>query len=354
MKKILLLVSFISFLGIAEGLQAQSTPWQFRLRAKDVGYTTIGAHIGFFNYFGDLNPWASFVSTDLRRTRPSVGIYIARKFTPRIQGRIGLSYGRLTANDFQAADPNDERHRFRYIRNNHFRNDLFELSVVMTYDFFANLFVFHKRVKFTPYALIGVAGFFHDPRAKVPLDYSGPGGTPGEWVRLRPLRTEGQGLTRQSANSPNFGVAYDKPYSLIQPAIPVGLGVRFRLSDRIDMSVEAAYRFTFTDYLDDVSGNYADPRDLLNQVGPLSLALSNRTLEPFDAESGSSREADLVRFVTEANPIIPDASGNLTIAGYGNDGDKRGESGNTDIYILTAVHFTYILGNRVHCPVPRR
>jgi len=44
-----------------------------------------------------------------------------------------------------------------------------------------------------------------------------------------------------------------KKYPAYGPVIPVGLGVSLHPSHRLSFAIEATYRFTFTDYLDDVS-----------------------------------------------------------------------------------------------------
>jgi hypothetical protein len=38
--------------------------------------------------------------------------------------------------------------------------------------------------------------------------------------------------------------------------MPLGAGVRFELTRRVGLALEAGYRFTFSDYLDDVSTTY--------------------------------------------------------------------------------------------------
>jgi Domain of unknown function (DUF6089) len=309
--------------------------WRDKPRIKDIGYVAIDGSIGIGNYFGDLNPLAQYVSTDITATRPSFSIGLVRKYSPRLLVRAGFSWIRLTGNDFKAADPSDERHRYRYIRNAHFRNTLYELSIVGMYDLRPSRFVYYKRVNYTPYLLFGVAGFYHNPRAKTP---------DGKWTNLRPLRTEGQGLKRSSG--PDAGKSYGKMYSPVQVAIPLGVGVRFKLNDRTDLSVDVAYRLLFTDYIDDVSRNYANPIDLAAH-NPLSPIMADRTLEPKDARTGGSRVNTLTELKNtlgyDPDPLAP-------FAGFGNDGDKRGESNNVDIYIVTGVHLSYILNVGLKCP----
>ena len=71
-----------------------------------------------------------------------------------------------------------------------------------------------------------------------------------QWYRLHPLKTEGQGFPEY----PN-----KKPYSLTQFNIPMGFGLKVKMSERVNISPELLYRKTFTDYMDDVSTTYIDP-----------------------------------------------------------------------------------------------
>jgi hypothetical protein len=320
-----------SFLFLAEQGFSQSF-WHQKPKIKDIGYTAFDAGIGVMNYFGDLNPLSQYVSTDISKTRPGFSVGIMRKYSSRLHVRLGASWGRLTASDFDAADSQHPRHRYRYARNTHFRNDIYELSLMAYYDLRQSQFTYYKRANATPYLVLGIAGFYHNPIARTPEEFG------NRWVALRPLRTEGQGLTRASDGS-----KYGKMYSNFQVAIPVGAGAKFKLNDRWDLWFDVSYRILFTDYIDDVSGNYANPNDLPSD---LSRAMANRTMELVDARKGGTR--DLV--VQQLNGIIPDQRGNPTINGYGNDGDKRGEVNNVDIYIVTNIHLSYILNVGLKCP----
>jgi hypothetical protein len=70
----------------------------------------------------------------------------------------------------------------------------------------------------------------------------------GQKYFLRPLGTEGQG-------SPNYPDR--KQYSTMAMCLPIGVGIKYSLTDKINLGFEILYRFTSTDYLDDVSKTYA-------------------------------------------------------------------------------------------------
>jgi hypothetical protein len=323
-------IAFLLLFSAEQGI-AQSF-WHQKPKIKDIGYYAFDGGIGIMNYFGDLNPLTQYVSTDITATRPGFSIGIMRKMSSRLHVRAGLSWGRLTASDFKAADSQHPRHRYRYMRNAHFRNDIYELSVMGYYDLRKSEFVYYKRANATPYLVLGIAGFYHNPIAKTPEEFG------NRWTALRPLRTEGQGLKRASD-----GTSYGKLYSNFQVAIPVGAGLKFKLNDRWDLWFDVSYRILFTDYIDDVSGNYANPNDLTSD---LSRAMANRTVELTDAKTGKDRDERIL----EVNGVIADQRGNPTINGFGNDGDKRGEVNNVDIYIVTNIHLSYILNVGLKCP----
>ena len=56
---------------------------------------------------------------------------------------------------------------------------------------------------------------------------------------------------------------FSERYRLTEVAIPMGLGVKYRLTERFILGLDAGLRKTFTDYLDDVSGTYVNNDDLL-------------------------------------------------------------------------------------------
>jgi hypothetical protein len=83
---------------------------------------------------------------------------------------------------------------------------------------------------------------------------------------IKPYVMSGIGLTMFSPKSTNNGSLSDAAlggpeatsYSTITPIIPLGLGFQFQPSFRWSFVLEGAYRFTFTDYLDDVSARGND------------------------------------------------------------------------------------------------
>ncbi|MCX8490299.1 MAG: DUF6089 family protein, partial [Cyclobacteriaceae bacterium] len=264
---------------------------------------------------GDLSPTTSSFSTDISFTSPSFGFSLFRRFGPRYTLQVQYLYASLQGSDKESAEARDlDNGIFRNRRNLSFRNRLHELSTVAYFDLFDNQATYISRVGWTPYVYIGLAAFYHNPQAKAPANnLSGqPLAEADQWVDLQPLKTEG--------NS----------YSLIQFAVPFGAGLRFRINEVFDLWADIGLRYTFTDYLDDVSGNFVD----LNTLSELGQAMAYRTNE--------------LSGYPIAGGIPSELAGINVQEGYGRGGDKRGSPTQNDIYMVTSIRLTYILGATFH------
>ncbi|GAB3876756.1 hypothetical protein GCM10028824_35070 [Hymenobacter segetis] len=278
-------------LGLALVATPEADAQQFSKRKQ---YNSIGFSLNAMNYFGDLTPVTSFTSLRLGATRVGAGVSITRRFYPRLSGRFGLSYGRISGDDSFVNDQDPDA-RFRNNRNMNFRNDILEASAVAIVDLIENRNNYLKRPDFVPYVFAGVAGFYSNPQG---LD-----NRTGNYVDLQPLKTEGQ------------ATAYGKT----QLSIPFGGGIRYRINRNFDASLEIGWRKTFTDYLDDVGGKYADQSKLTTDAA---------------AYFGHNITKDRTKF-----------------PGFDNAGEQRGDSGNkTDWYIVTGVTLNYILTPRIKNP----
>jgi hypothetical protein len=196
---------------------------------------------------------------------------------------------------------------------------------------FENQSTYMSRVKWTPYIYAGVAVYMHNPQAIAPAKDLQGNALPdaGQYVDLQPLGTEGQYSTLNSSDA-NYGI---KPYSLTQISIPFGIGARFRLNEVMDLSADIGFRYTFTDYLDDVSANYVN-LGLLKS--PLAQAMSYRTNElPGYPLNGG----------------VPSGIPGVNVQpGYGSEhpDNKRGGKNQNDIIMVTSIKLTYIISPSFH------
>jgi hypothetical protein len=304
---------------------------------KDKIYNAFGFSLNALNYYGDLAPAPNRFSTDISFTKPAIAFSFVHRFGPRYMLLGSFMTGTLKGSDANSADPLDPNAHSRYIRNLSFRNRIQELTIVAQLDLFQNMATYISRVRWTPYVFAGVAVFHHNPQAKAPATFLDGSTNPdgGKWVDLQPLGTEGQGHDLQEGDA-NYGI---KPYKLIQPAIPFGLGARFRVNPLVDISGEIGFRYLFTDYIDDVSRNYVD----------LGVFKGNKLAQAMSYRSGEVQ--NLERFgVTAVPELARDGVTYNLVPGYGKEMDHniRGNKNNKDVYMVTTVRLTYILGKTFH------
>lgn len=218
-----------------------------------------GIVLGTTNYKGDLDD-----NFALKFTKPGLGGYLAYKFHPNLRVQAHLNQGWMGASDEKAAEDVP-----RTRRNLSFTSPLTELALTLRYDFFGNSRQYKYRTGFSPYLYGGVAVFRFNPKAEID----------GQTYNLQPLGTEGQFL-----DDPN-GI-YADPYKRVQISLPMGLGIRVKLNEKLDLNLEMGARKTFTDYLDDVSGNYPDLGALAAQ-DPIAAQLSDR-IDPVEYPRGAA------------------------------------------------------------------
>lgn len=343
----MVVLSMVLILGVVSQAQAQMNRKSIKKNNKRIAnfrgkktsfgkekrYNSIGFSLNAVNYYGDLAPKPQRVSTDISFTRPGFGISFIHRFGPRYSVKGEFMYATLKGSDTDSADPGDLSNGiFRYQRNLSFRNRIKELSVVAVIDLFDNQSTYISRVKWTPYVFLGVAAFHHNPQAQAPATdlFGNALAEAGQWVDLRPLGTEGQNSALQPTDV-NFGI---KGYKSLGIAIPFGIGARFRLNEVMDLWADIGFRYTFTDYLDDVSQNYVD---LDRLSSPLAQAMSYRTNE-------------LLGNPTPGSGVMSGTSGVEVYPGYGHEypDNLRGSKADRDIYMVTSVKLTYIIGATFH------
>lgn len=211
-------------------------------------YHEVGIMTGITNYLGDLvPPQEYFLGTNF-----AIGGTYQYNFTDRISVRGNIFWGQLTGSDRNSSYDSGRRQR-----NLDFQTHLLEISALAQ----INILPFHpKRNKkpVTPFVFLGVGMFHFNPTSMYK----------GERIYLQPLGTEGQGMD-----------GYEKKYNLVEISIPMGVGVKFFLHKRFHLSLEFGLRKTFTDYLDDASGDYVRLNELRAGNGQMAANMSNRTYD---------------------------------------------------------------------------
>lgn len=134
--------------------------------AKASAYSSIGISVNAFNYFGDLAPDPSRLSTDVSFTRPGFGLVYAKRIGARYQLRGTLTYGRVRGSD-ESNDASGED-IFRFRRNLDFRNSIIELGATAQVYLFENHGSSASRPLFNPYIYAGIGIIRHNPQGQVP------------------------------------------------------------------------------------------------------------------------------------------------------------------------------------------
>ena len=296
-------------------------------------YSSITFGAGSSHYYGDLAGYRRAIRSTYIMPRWNVGLGYTRQFTPHFAARAMFTYARIAGDDYTFNKNNVEKYAIQYARNLHFRNDLKEFALTGLYNFVADGRNSNVRAKFTPYVFGGVALLAHSPEARTPAP---PDNEPYEarrWAKLQPLRTEGQGQPGRA-----------KPYSLVTVAIPVGIGARYMINELFNVGVEVGYRYTFSDHLDDVSGNgYGDPA---TREG-LATKLADRRFQTIVARqaNGPDRYAILKELFDTGSPerkaLIQQS---LETPVRGGNGLLR------DGYVLTNISIQYVIPGKIKCP----
>ena len=214
------MVKYVLTLGLAS---------VFCFNSSNAQRFSLGLFGGAANYAGDMTsaPYQS------KTTHGAFAGTLSYELTDNFSLR-----GQLSVATVSGADRFSNKEDLR-ARNLSFASKIYEASLLLQYDL---LSMYDHR--FTPYAFVGLAAYRFNPYT---IDRN------GETIFLARLGTEGQGLT-----------AYpDKQlYSINQINIPIGGGIKYRLTEKLQIGLEVGLRKLFTDYLDDVSGTYADRADL--------------------------------------------------------------------------------------------
>lgn len=199
-----------------------------QLYESNVHQGEFGGSIGLAHYFGDLNTNAA-----INRPKFSAGIFFVKQFNNYVGLKVAADYARVGYSDIYS------KNVFQKRRNLSFNSNIWEASLSGYFNFF-KFMPGVEGYNYTPYVSLGVGVFSYDPYAYLA----------GEKYFLRPLGTEGQGRGDSTAAA---------PYGTMAMCFPLTVGFKYAINSDINVFAEIGYRFTNTDYLDDVSTNYADP-----------------------------------------------------------------------------------------------
>jgi hypothetical protein len=227
------------------------------------------AGINTSTYYGDLKDNADFLDV-----KPSLSLGLMYYISKRVGVRGEFSWVTLSGSDANSSSEG------KNVRNLSFTSGNYEAALSGVFNFIPQGGRFYQRPQFNVYGFAGVGVLYFNPKAELN----------GTKYALRPLLTE--------------GVAYSR----VTPIIPFGLGAKLKATPFFNIALEAGWRKTFTDYLDDVSTVHVDNNSFTD---PIAKALADR------------------------RPEI-----GLPVAAAG---AKRGNPDNKDAYMLFSVRLEYYL-----------
>lgn len=282
-----------SFLVLITGITFFNAKAQ-QLYESNIHQGEVGVAIGLAHYYGDLNTRAAF-----NRPKFSAGAFFVKQFNPYIGIKLGADYAFLGYSDQYS------KNEVQKTRNLSFNSNVWEASLSGYFNFF-RFIPGTEGFSYTPYVSLGLGVFSYDPYAYLR----------GEKYFLRPLGTEGQG----SSLYPDR-----KPYSSMALCFPLTVGIKYSINPDLNVFGEIGYRFTNTDYLDDVSTTYAGTEAFPGITQPDGSIAPSPAFE------------------------LQDRSGEVVTTPIGIKGRQRGISTQNDAYLM--LHFGVSLNLSTYkCP----
>ena len=214
MKYIIRINIAIAFFCIASFEQAEAqftpSPWE------------MGINTGSLIYQGDLSKSKLGY---MRSLKPALGFYVSKSLDDFFAVRADLVLGSIGANEATYSSP-----AWRKYRGFSFQSSITELSGEMEYFLLGDAGG-NAVGKFSPYVFAGVGfSLLHIKR-----NWSG-------------INTAYFGAQSQAVIGLGEDTLHKVPW--IIPVIPLGLGVKYVLTQKLSLRAELMYRLTGTDYLD--------------------------------------------------------------------------------------------------------
>lgn len=286
-------------------------------------YSSVSFGAGSANYWGEIVPISTFTTLATQTTRWNAGFQYTRHFSRKFSAKGSISYIRIAGDDnyFDYTAPGGPFDA-NFVRNLHFRNDLKEISLSGIWEINSNFENPDRRPNWAPYFSLGLAGLLHSPQARkaaTALDALGNPLIPpvqNDWVNLRDQLEKTEKIS----------------YNAMAISIPLGFGIRKRITKNIDIGFEVSYRISMTDYLDDVSDNRA--------INISPSPFWNRGQMPGSMTINEIFAANTMKALPSISSFVP-----VNILS---------ETPGADQYFTTQIQFIYHIKNKIDCPpLPR-
>ncbi len=287
-----------------------------------IGLTTensrfeIGLNAGPMNFLGDLggNRGKGTIGpkdNNVPMTNIVAGISASYYPAEWIGFRIAGNFGQMEGDDrlIKQKQPADTYEGSRKYRNLSFRSPLYEgyAAIELYPTAFINLKNGGGLPRFRPYGILGLGVMGFNPKGL----YKDAAGNES-WVDLKPLRLEGQGMAETGIPE----------YSTFTYVVPMGVGIKYDITERITFGIELIHRKTGSDYIDDVSNKYIDP------------ALFDQYLTP--------AQATMAKYLANPSSFYPNSNPAYTPYRIGK---KRGNPERNDSYFSSTFRLTWKIGD---------
>ncbi|MDF1673002.1 MAG: hypothetical protein P1U41_05830 [Vicingaceae bacterium] len=207
---------------------------------------SIGVHIGGLSYMGDIS---GAKGNSFTYWKPAYGFYLEKK--------IGSIFG-VSANGIFGKVSKSKINNSTFVN---FESSIMNVDLNLLLDF-DNGKLINEESLFSPYLSFGFGYMTFDPKGDLmtngsayyhwddgtlrDIDQSTPGSDTTSVILIRDYDYE-TSLKDSTTN-----------YAKNSFTLPIRFGLKFEISDNLDARISAAYIFTFTDYIDNISGGGND------------------------------------------------------------------------------------------------
>ena len=219
----------------------------------------IGFGAGYTNYYGDASNYRLSKLKDIDKLykfadynkyyidQPSWTVLVQKRITPTLGFMIQANAVSFSMSDrYRNKNGSFDLSALHYARSLNFKTSLQDAGIAFTFNTNNGRFLPEKAF-FSPSFFIGmgvsrftVKGDLYNQNNER-YDYGLPGN-----IQDGTFETDLRNMRTETSNR----------YSNVAPYADLGLGLNFRLSDGIRLSVQSDIKYSASDYLDDISGQY--------------------------------------------------------------------------------------------------
>lgn len=221
------------------------------LAQQDLYHWRVGAYLGSMTYYGDLN--TKILPGELAPEQLALGVAVERVLSNDFSGKLLYTRGQFRVND-----RTDDTFLERSLNA---QTDIQDYSFLLTYYLDNDRFLERKSF-LSPYLSLGIGYTSFDVYGDL-LDAQGMPYHYWSDYTIRSIAENAPGAGQATVVGQDgeyetelTGLRTEQSYPTETFNIPLALGLKFRIGDRINLNLEVMARYTFTDYLDDVGGDY--------------------------------------------------------------------------------------------------